>query len=101
MKNKLFQLLVSIFASEAVYYCYSDTKLSINTKIDTIIFFKAKRELQIFFKKKLFKTNKKAIGANPIDHKHFEGEEKTLERPMRDSNPRPSGFKTDALSQLS
>ena len=79
MKNKLFWLLVSIFAFGAIYYCYPETKLPINTKIDTIIIFKSKRELQIFFKKKLLKTYKIALGANSVGHKHFEGDEKTPE----------------------
>jgi hypothetical protein len=39
MKNKLFWLLVSIFVSGAIYYCYPDAELPINTKIDTIIVF--------------------------------------------------------------
>jgi hypothetical protein len=79
MKKILFWLLVSIFAFGVIYYCYPETKLPINTKIDTIIVLKSKRELQIFFKKKLLKKYKVALGANPIGHKHFEGDEKTPE----------------------
>lgn len=79
MKKILFWLLILIIASGVIYYIYPDATLPKNTKIDAIIVFKSKRELQIFFQKKLIKTYKVALGANPIGHKHFEGDEKTPE----------------------
>lgn len=53
--------------------------LSKGIKIDKLVVYKSKREMQAYAQGKLVKTYPIALGRNPLGHKQFEGDKKTPE----------------------
>lgn len=68
-----------IFIGVLVYYLYPEAKLPNNTKIDRLVVYKSKHQLQAFSKGRLLKTYQISLGRKPIGDKEFEGDKKTPE----------------------
>jgi murein L,D-transpeptidase YafK len=83
-----------------IYYFYPETKLSDDIRIDNIVVYKSKREMQVFSNGELLKTYKISLGRQPIGHKEFEGDKKTPEGIyfINDKNPNSSYHKNLGIS---
>jgi murein L,D-transpeptidase YafK len=62
-----------------IYYFIPEKKLPANIKIEKLIVYKSKRELQAYSNNLLIKTYTIALGRNPIGAKEVEGDKKTPE----------------------
>lgn len=74
--------------------------LAKNIKIDRLIVYKSKREMEAYAKGKLVKTYPISLGKNPIGHKQFEGDKRTPEGiySINDRNPNSSYHKNLGIS---
>lgn len=99
MKNVVF-LLFALFFSLLVYYFYTNTKLPNNTKIDTIVVYKSKHQLLVYYKGSLLKTYIIALGRHPVGAKQYEGDQKTPEGIyyINDKNPDSGWHKNLGIS---
>lgn len=81
MKIKKILKVIAVFtiAILLIYYYYPEHKLPSNSKIDSLIVYKSKRELLAFSKGKIVKVYKISLGGNPTGKKEFEGDKKTPE----------------------
>jgi murein L,D-transpeptidase YafK len=68
-----------LFAALVTYNYFPEEKLPNNTKIDSLIVYKSKRELQAWEKGVIVKKYKISLGKNPFGPKQFEGDNKTPE----------------------
>jgi len=101
-------LLATIFAliGLTAYYAYSSEKLSgsaplpSGVKIDSIVVYKAKREMEVYQKGELLKTYKISLGGEPVGAKEFEGDLKTPEGLyfINDRNPNSRYHKNIGIS---
>jgi murein L,D-transpeptidase YafK len=84
----------------AIYYFYPESKLPKGKIIDSIVVFKSKRKMMVYFEGKLLKTYTISLGRNPIGHKEFEGDFKTPEGiyEINDRNPNSSYHKNLGIS---
>jgi murein L,D-transpeptidase YafK len=71
--------LSSLLIAVTVYYFLPEQKLPPTIKIDHLIVYKSKRELQAYSANKLIKTYRIALGKNPLGAKECEGDKKTPE----------------------
>lgn len=85
-------VLIVIFFLVA-YYFFPQKKLDTSKKIDKIIVIKNKRELNVYSEKTLLKSYSVSLGAEPVGHKQFEGDNKTPQGiyTINDKNPN-SGY---------
>ena len=74
---KLLSLLLILCIG--TYYFYPENHLSLNTQIDSLIVYKANREMEVYSGGSLVKTFAISLGRNPIGDKEFEGDKKTPE----------------------
>lgn len=71
--------LLVLFIALMTYNFLPEEKLPKNTKIDSLIVFKSKRELQVWENGALIKKYKVSLGKNPFGPKQIEGDNKTPE----------------------
>jgi len=88
---KLLSLLLILCIG--TYYFYPENHLSLNTQIDSLIVYKANREMEVYSGGSLVKTFAISLGRNPIGDKEFEGDNKTPEgKYIIDTKNRESGY---------
>lgn len=79
MIKKIVIVVVLVILPLGIYYFYPEPKLPSNTKINSLIVYKSKRQMEAYFDGKLLKVYKISLGRNPIGDKQFEGDKKTPE----------------------
>lgn len=86
--------------SERQKYLLSQPALSKDIKIDKLVVYKSKREMQAYANGKLVKTYPIALGRNPVGHKRIEGDKKTPEGIyyINDRNPNSAFHKNLGVS---
>lgn len=99
MKRGLLISIVTIIGL-LVYYFFPEPALPIDSKIDSLIIYKSKRQLLAYSKGKLIKTYNIALGRKPIGAKAFEGDKKTPEGVyyINDKNPKSGWHKNIGIS---
>lgn len=99
-KTILLLTLILLLLGLVVYYFYPEKKLPEGIKIDELIVYKSKRQLQAFSDGQLVKTYKISLGRNPVGHKEFEGDKKTPEGVylIYDKNPNSGYHKNLGIS---
>jgi murein L,D-transpeptidase YafK len=78
MKKIFISIIVFLFGF-IIYYFYPEGKLPKEIKIDSIIVYKSKREMNVYSKGNLVKTYPIALGRQAIGAKEYEGDKKTPE----------------------
>jgi murein L,D-transpeptidase YafK len=98
--KKILFLISFLFIVLLVYYFDPENKLPKSTKVDSIVVYKSKRIMQIYFDGRLLKTYTIALGRNPIGAKEFEGDRKTPEGVyyINDKNPNSGWHKNLGIS---
>jgi len=80
MKKKFFLYgFLFLIAALFVYYFFPEAALPANSRIDKIIVYKAKREMEVFSAGKLLKTYTISLGGEPEGDKQFQGDKRTPE----------------------
>ncbi len=99
IKKTIF-LISFLFIGLLVYYFYPLNKLPKDNKIDSIIVYKAKREMNVYSNGKLLKTYPIALGRQPKGAKEYEGDQKTPEGTyfIHDKNPNSGWHKNLGIS---
>lgn len=77
--KKVILLAVVIFMGALIYNNYPEQKLPENTEVDLLVVKKSDNKLMAYADGKLLKTYQVSLGASPMGHKEFEGDEKTPE----------------------
>jgi len=77
--KKVILLAVVILAGGLIYNNYPEQKLPENTGVDLLVVKKSDNKLMAYADGELLKTYQISIGASPMGHKEFEGDEKTPE----------------------
>ncbi|OYU80663.1 MAG: hypothetical protein CFE23_08030 [Flavobacterium sp. BFFFF1] len=78
IKNMFIVIAIILFVI-AGYYCWPETALPEDTKVDLLVVYKSKRKLLAYADGKLIKTYTISLGSDPIGHKAYEGDMKTPE----------------------
>lgn len=99
MKKIAFLTVLTITLSVAYLY-YPEYQLPKETKIDSIVVYKSKRQLLVYSKGNLLKTYTIALGRQPDGAKQFEGDRKTPEGVyyINDKNPNSGWHKNLGIS---
>jgi murein L,D-transpeptidase YafK len=99
MKKIFISIIVFLFGF-IIYYFYPEGKLPKKVKIDSIIVYKSKREMNVYSKGNLVKTYPIALGRQPIGAKEYEGDKKTPEGIyyINDKNPNSGWHKNLGIS---
>lgn len=79
MKKAILFTLSLIIVGAIIYNLYPEKELPLHTEIDYMLVKKSDRQLLAYSKQKLVKTYEISLGANPVGHKEYEGDEKTPE----------------------
>ncbi len=77
--KKVILLAVVILVGALIYNNYPEQKLPENTEVDLLVVKKSDNKLMAYADGKLLKTYQISLGASPMGHKEFEGDEKTPE----------------------
>ena len=81
MKQRFLSILIflCIVISTLIWANYPMEHLPKDTKVDQVVVYKSKREMQLLYQNNILRTYPISMGANPIGHKEQEGDERTPE----------------------
>lgn len=80
--------------------CSSPAHQTLQEKVDKILVFKSKREMQLLRDQRVLRVYKIALGGNPVGHKKVEGDNKTPEGLYKivQHNPKSQFYKSLRIS---
>lgn len=88
--KKMVFVITFLFIVLLVYYFYPKDNLPKSAQVNSIVVYKSKRAMLLYFNGKLLKTYTIALGRNPIGAKEVEGDRRTPEGMYYINNKNPN-----------
>lgn len=98
--KKILLVILLLVLSFAGWYFYPFKALPQGSKIDKLIVYKSKRQMEVYQNGRLLKIYSIALGKNPLGHKQYEGDYRTPEGKytINDRNPNSGYHKNLGIS---
>lgn len=91
--NYIFWVLLVVIIILLGYYFFPEKKLPKGKSVDRLVVYKSKRIMEAYSGSELLKTYKIALGKKPVEHKKYEGDNRTPEGDYIINNRNPnSGY---------
>ncbi len=78
-KKIIFLITIFVFICLCIYYFYPEKKLPANSRIDTLVVYKSKRQMLAYSDGIFIKDYTISLGGNPVGKKQFKDDQKTPE----------------------
>jgi murein L,D-transpeptidase YafK len=79
MRKYFSYFFLAIIAGLVIYYFFPETSLQKDSVVTKLVVYKSKRKMLAFSNDVLLKTYTISLGDNPVNHKKFQGDERTPE----------------------